>query len=159
MELLYEIALFEHPDGGTARVFVGEIKVDERETIKVVRFCGRYGIGDESQGVLVVGGRVVTQALEGHLLLRHQLARGFVHLRIVNTEAAEDSERLEYRHVRVGEGRAVVLQRISFIIVSTYIALNNFILRLLIRDKRISIVIAPVLVSAFFCYYTMNFLL
>lgn len=114
MELLYEIALLEHPDGGATRIFIGEIEVDEREAVEVVLFRGRYGIGDEPQGVLVVGGRVITQALEGHLLLRHQLARGFVHLRVVNTEAAENSERLEYRHVRVGEGCAVVLQRIFF---------------------------------------------
>lgn len=30
----------------------------------------------------------------------------------MNAETAENSERLEYRHVRVGERRAVVLQRI-----------------------------------------------
>lgn len=112
MKLLYEIALFEHPDGGATRVVVGEIKVDERETVEIINFCGRYSIGDESQGVFVVRGRVITQTLEGHLLLRHQLARGLVHLRIVNAEAAEDRERLEYRHIRVGERRAVILQGI-----------------------------------------------
>lgn len=114
MKLLYEIALLEHPYGGAARVIIGEIEVDECEAVEVVRFRGRYEIGDESQGVIVVGGCVITQALEGHFLLRHQLARRFVHLRIVNTEATENSERLEYRHVRIGEGCAVVLQRIFF---------------------------------------------
>lgn len=125
MELLYEIALLEHPYGGAARVIIREIKVDECEAKEVVRFRGRYGIGDESQGVLVVSGCVITQTLEGYLLLRHQLARGFVHLRVVNTETAENSERLEYRHVRVSEGCAVVLQRIFFLLVNT--TLNNFI--------------------------------
>lgn len=121
MELLYEIALLEHPYGGAARVIIREIEVDECEAIEVVRFRGRYGIGDESQGVVVVSGCVITQALEGHLLLRHQLTRRFVHLRVVNTETAENSERLEYRHVRVGEGCAVVLQRIFFsLLINTY---------------------------------------
>lgn len=99
MELLYEIALLEHPDGGTARVLVGEIEVDKREAVEVVRFRGRYGIGDETQGVVVVGGRVIAQTLESHFLLRHQLARRFVHLRVVNAETAENGERLEYRDV------------------------------------------------------------
>lgn len=128
MEFLYEIALLKHSDGGTTRVVISEVEVDEREAVEVVRFRGRYGIGDESQSVFVVGGRVITQALEGHLLFRHQLARGFVHLRVVNTEAAENRERLEYRHVRVGEGCAVVLRRIFFIInkhLSLLVILSN----------------------------------
>lgn len=116
VELLYEIALLEHSDGSAARVVVGEVEVDERETVEIVRFRGRYVIGDEPQSVVVVGGCVIAQALEGHLLLRHQLARRFVHLRVVNTQAAENGERFEYRYVRVGEGCAVVLQRIFFII-------------------------------------------
>lgn len=123
MELLYEVALLEHPYGGATRVLIGEFEVDEREAIEVVRFRGWYGIGDESQGVVVVGGRVITQTLEGHLLLRHQLARRFVHLRVVNTEAAENSERLEYRDVRVGEGCAVVLQRTFFFIINKHLSL------------------------------------
>lgn len=128
MKLLYEIALLEHPDGGAARVIISEIKIDEHETVEVVRFRGRYGIGDEPQGVIVIGGRVITQALEGYLLLRHQLTRRFVHLCVVNTEAAENSERLEYRYIRVGKGCAVVLQRIVFIInrhLSLLIILSN----------------------------------
>lgn len=114
MKLLYEIALFEHPDSGATRVIIGEIKVNERETVKIVCFRGRYGIGDESQCIFVVGGRVITQTLEGHLLLRHQFTRGLVHLRVVNAETAEDGERFEYRHVRVGERYAVILQEIFF---------------------------------------------
>lgn len=114
VKLLYEIALFEHPNGSTTRVVVSKLKVDERETVEIVYFCGRYGIGDKSQGVFVVGGRVIAQTLEGHLLLRHQLTRGLVHLCVVNAEAAEDGERLEYRHVRVGERRAVILQGILY---------------------------------------------
>lgn len=114
MKLLYEIALLEHSNGGATRVVVGEIEIDERETVKIIYFRGRYGVGDESQSVFVIGGRVITQTFESHLLLRHQLARGLVHLRVVNAEAAEDGERLEYRHVRVGERRTVILQGIFF---------------------------------------------
>lgn len=96
VELLYEITLLEHPDGGATRVIIGEIEVDERKAVEIVRFRGRDMIGDEPQSILVVGGRVITQALESHFLLRHQLTRRFVHLCVVNTEAAENSERLEY---------------------------------------------------------------
>lgn len=48
VEFLYKITLLEHSDGSTARVFVCEIKVDECETVEVVRFGGRYRIGDEA---------------------------------------------------------------------------------------------------------------
>lgn len=114
MKLLYEIALFEHPNGSATRIFVGEIEIDERETVKIICFRGRDSVGDESQSIFVVGGRVITQTFESHLLLRHQLACGLVHLRIVNAEAAEDGECLEYRYIRVGERRAVILQGIFF---------------------------------------------
>jgi len=110
VELLYKIALLEHPDGCTACVVIGQLEVDEREAVKIVYLRGWYRVGNESQSVIVVGGCVITQALESHFLLRHQFARGFVHLRVMNAEAAEDRERLEYRHVRIGEGCAVVLR-------------------------------------------------
>ena len=51
---------------------------------------------------------MITEALQGYLLLGHQLARRFVHLGVVDTKAAEDGERLEDRHVRVREGETVV---------------------------------------------------
>lgn len=54
---------------------------------------------------------MIAQTLEGHLLFRHQLAGGLVHLRVVDAEAAEDGERFEYRDVRVGERRSVVLPK------------------------------------------------
>lgn len=89
MKLLYQIALFEHSDGSTARVFVGEVEVDEREAVEIERLRGRYGVGGQSQGIVVISSRVITQTFEGNLLFRHQLAGGLVHLRVVNAEAAK----------------------------------------------------------------------
>jgi len=48
VEFLYKITLLEHSNGSTARVFVGEIKVDECETVEIVCFRGRYKIRDEA---------------------------------------------------------------------------------------------------------------
>jgi len=110
VELLNKIALFEHPDGSTTCVVIGELEIDEREAVEIVYLRGWYRIRDKSQSVIVVGGCMITQALEGHFLFRHQFACGFVHLRVVNAEAAEDRKRLKYRHVRIGEGCTVILQ-------------------------------------------------
>lgn len=103
MKPLYQIALFEHPDSGATRVVVGEVEVDEREAKEIELLRGRYRVRGQPQSIVVVGCRMIAQTLESHLLLRHQLTGGLVHLRVVDAEAAEDSERLEYRDVRIGE--------------------------------------------------------
>lgn len=109
MEPLYELALLEHPDGGAAGVVVVEIEVDEGEAVEVVLVRGGYRVAGEPEGVVVARRRVVAQALQGDLLLGHQLAGRLVHLGVVDTEAAEYREGLEYRDVRVSERAAVVL--------------------------------------------------
>lgn len=59
MELLYQIALLEHPNSSATRIVVGEIKVDEREAVEIVCFRRRNNVGDKPESVLVVGGRVI----------------------------------------------------------------------------------------------------
>lgn len=119
VELLYKIALLKHPDGSTTRVVIGEIKIDERETIEIIYLRWWYRVRDKSQGVVVVGRCVITQAFEGHFLLRHQFACGFVHLRVVNAEAAKDSECFKYWYVRIGEGDTVVLWMNFSLVINT----------------------------------------
>lgn len=108
MELLHQVALQEHPQGGLARVVVREVEVDESETVQVEG----VGRGDvflqELLGGVVAGRCVVRQAFESHLLLGHQLARVLVHLGVVDTQAAEDGERLEQGDIAVGEGDVVL---------------------------------------------------
>ena len=104
-----QVALLEHSNCRPASVFVGQVEVDEGETVQIVGFRGRYRFGGQSQGVVVAGCRVVAQAFKGHLLLGHQLASRLVHLGVVDPKAAENRERLEDRYVRVREGRSIVL--------------------------------------------------
>lgn len=42
MKFLYQIALFEHPDGSPTSVLIGQIEVDKCETVQIVGFRGRY---------------------------------------------------------------------------------------------------------------------
>lgn len=109
MKFVDEVARLEHAYGSFAGILVGKIEIDEGEAVKVVFVGWKDLVGHELEGVIVVGGRVIAQALEGHFLLGHQFTRGFVHLRIVNTQATEDGEGLENRHVQIREGGAVVL--------------------------------------------------
>jgi len=71
MELLYKIALLEHPDGSTTCVIISELEIDECEAVEIVYLRGWYHVRDESQSVIVIGGCVITQALEGHFLFCH----------------------------------------------------------------------------------------
>ena len=71
VKLLDQVALFEHSDRRPASVLVGQIEVDEGETVQIVGFRGRYRLGGQSQRVVVAGCRVVAQTFEGHLLLGH----------------------------------------------------------------------------------------
>lgn len=109
MKLLHQITFQEHPDRGLARVVVRELEIDERETVQVVAVRGRNLRLDQLPRGLVARRRVVREALQGDLLLRHQLAGVLVHLRVVDAQPAEDGERLEERHVAVREGGPVRL--------------------------------------------------
>lgn len=42
MKFLYQIALFEHPNGGPTSVLIRQIEVDECEAVQIIGFCGRY---------------------------------------------------------------------------------------------------------------------
>jgi len=54
---------------------------------------------------------VVAEAVEGHLLLGHQLAGALVHLGVVDPDPAEDGERLEQDDVRLTKGGPMFLQK------------------------------------------------
>lgn len=71
MKLLDQVALFEHSNCRPASVLVGQIEVDEGETVQIVGFRGRYRFRGQSQRVVVAGCRVVAQAFKSHLLLGH----------------------------------------------------------------------------------------
>ena len=59
-----------------------------------------------------VGGRgVVGEAIEGHLLLGHEPAGAFVHLRVVNADSAKDGEGLKQADVGLGKLLTFVLKR------------------------------------------------
>lgn len=74
MKLLNQVALLEHPDGCSAGVLISQVEVDEREAVQIERFRGWYRVGGQFKGVVIVSSRMVTQTLQGNLLLRHQFA-------------------------------------------------------------------------------------
>lgn len=109
MELLHQVALQKHPYRRLTSVIVRQIKVYKRKTVQIIAIGRWYVRLNEPFRRLVARGRVVGQALERHLLFRHQLARVLVHLRVVYPESAENREGLEKGHVAVREGRPVGL--------------------------------------------------
>ena len=54
---------------------------------------------------------MIAEAVEGHLLLGHELAGALVHLGVVDPDAAEDGERLEEDDVRLDERSPLFLER------------------------------------------------
>ena len=76
----------------------------------VVLRAGHDGFGEVVR-VVVGGRRVVAEAVEGNLLLGHHLDGVLVHLGVVNSDPAEDGERLEQADVRLNEAGSAVLKR------------------------------------------------
>lgn len=61
VELLHQVALEEHPDGGLAGVLVGQLEVDEGEAVEVVVLGGGDLLFYQLVGGVVARRRVIRQ--------------------------------------------------------------------------------------------------
>lgn len=108
VKLLHQITLQKHPNRGFTRVHVVQFEIDKSEAVQIEIVCRRYVLFDQLFGGVVAGRGMIRQTFEGDFLLRHQFTSVFVHLGVVDAEAAENRERLEQGYVAIGERGPVV---------------------------------------------------